>query len=227
MLSFPARHGVPGPLHANCRPAAAPVRRVRSCRRQRGLKQRLLPSPAGDPEVIPSGIDDSEIRQAPGPILEILLKRPPCRHHQFAFTGDIVNLEHELNTCGWQPRREGVRNGPPRCPHPYHATLHRYVRVRVMALILCHSKAQYPSVKVDGRIKVGRKDLTPQCHLHLRIVAQPALSASAADRDGRRFTGNARLCRRPGRPVAERKRAFMPLIVGGCSVPAGCVRMPS
>ena len=134
----------------------------------------LLPGPAGDPKVVPSGIDDPEVRQAPRAILEILFKWPPSRHDQIALTGNIVNLEHELRPGRRQPRRESVRNGPSRCSHSYGAALHRYIRARVTPLILRHAEAQYPRVKVDGRIKVGRKDLTPQCHLHLRIVAQAA-----------------------------------------------------
>jgi hypothetical protein len=39
-----------------------------------------------------------------------------------------------------------------------HHLLHKCARVT--ALILRHVEAQYPHVKVDSRIKVGRKDLT-------------------------------------------------------------------
>jgi hypothetical protein len=114
--------------------------------------------PVGDPKVVPSGIDDPEVPQAPRAIAEILLKRPPSRHDQVTFTSDIVNLKYQLHPRRRQPRREGGRHGPSCCAHPHGATLHRYVRARVMALILRHAEAQYSSVKVDGGIKVGRKD---------------------------------------------------------------------
>ena len=88
--------------------------------------------------------------------------------------------EGMVRTCRRPARREDVRVFLSRCPHPHGPALHRYVRARVMALILRHVEAQYPGVKVDGRVKVRREDLPPQCHFHPRIVAQPASSASAA-----------------------------------------------
>ena len=147
-------------------------RQMRAFRVQRAI---------GDPKVVPSGIDDPEVRQAPRAILEILLKRPPSRCDQVTFTSDIVNLEHQLNAPRRQPRRAGGRDGPSWRSHPHGAPLHRDVRARVTALILRHAEAQYPGVKVDGRIKVGRKDLKSQRHLHPLIVADPHISA-AADR---------------------------------------------
>jgi hypothetical protein len=50
--------------------------------------------PAGDPEVIPGGIEDPEIGQAPWAVPEILIERPACRHDPVAFTGDVVNFQY-------------------------------------------------------------------------------------------------------------------------------------
>jgi hypothetical protein len=40
-----------------------------------------------------------------------------------------------------------------------------------MTFILGHARSATPRVKIDDRIKIGRKDLEAQRHLHHRIVA--------------------------------------------------------
>jgi hypothetical protein len=67
----------------------------------------VLPGTAGDPKVVPGGIDDPEIRrpggiddpeirQAPRALLEILLQWPPGRHDPVAFICDIAYLKHQF-----------------------------------------------------------------------------------------------------------------------------------
>ena len=136
--------------------------------------------PAGDPKVVPSGIEDPEVPQPPGAVLEILAERPSCRYDPITLTDDIVHLKHQFDSCGRQPRRAGIRNCPPGGPDAHSAALQRYIRSRIIALILGDAEAQYPRVEVNGGIQIGRKDLTPQRHLHHRMVAYPSGSRQSA-----------------------------------------------
>jgi len=44
---------------------------------QQSSERMLLPGPVGDPQVVPGRVEDPEVRQAPGPVLEILTARSP------------------------------------------------------------------------------------------------------------------------------------------------------
>ncbi len=73
-------------------------------------EQMSLPRPIGDPKVVPGGIEDPEVRQAPGTILEILFEWPFCRHDTIALSGDVVNLKNQLHSSRRQPCLMGIRN---------------------------------------------------------------------------------------------------------------------
>jgi hypothetical protein len=58
--------------------------------------------------------------------MKILLKRPPGRHDQIAFTGDVVKVEHQFHpggsraarACGTARRAAPTRTAP-RCIETY------------------------------------------------------------------------------------------------------------
>ena len=126
---------------------------------------------SSDPEEVPSWIQDPEIRQAPRAVLEILLERPPRRGNPIALTGHIVDLENQLYPGRRQSRGAGIRNYPSDGSDAYAAPLQRNIRIRLVAPIFRKTEAENPRVEVHGDVKVVRKDLKPQCHLHHWMVA--------------------------------------------------------
>jgi hypothetical protein len=115
-------------------------------------EQMSLPRPIGDPKVVPGGIEDPEVRQAPGTILEILFEWPSCRHDTIALSGDVVNLKNQLHSSGRQPCLMGIRNCSSGRSDQDSAPLHRHMSLRILALILGQAEAKHPRVEVNGGI---------------------------------------------------------------------------
>jgi hypothetical protein len=53
-----------------------------------------LSRPAGDAQVVASGVEDPEVGQAPWAIPKILFQRPSCGHDPVALSSDVIYLEH-------------------------------------------------------------------------------------------------------------------------------------
>ena len=82
-----------------------------------------------------------------------------------------ADLENQLYPGRRQPRGAGIRNCPSDGSDAYAAPLQRNIRIRLAAPIFRNTEAENPRAEVHGDVKVARKDLKPQCHLHHRMVA--------------------------------------------------------
>ena len=94
------------------------------------------------------------------------MERPPRRDNPIALTGHIADLENQLYPGRRQPRGAGIRNYPPDGSDAYAAPPQRNIRIRLAAPIYRKTEAEDPRAEVHGDVKVVRKDLKPQCHLH-------------------------------------------------------------
>jgi hypothetical protein len=142
----------------------------------------LLLCSAGNPEVVASGIEYSEVRQAPRAVLKVLLQRPSCRYDPVALGSDVIYLEHQFHAIRRPSLRGEGRTCSPGSPDVHRAPPQRNVRVRIATLILGNAEPEDPRVEVDDDIQILRKNLKPQRHVHPRMFAHPSRTAMGATR---------------------------------------------
>ena len=137
----------------------------------------------GDPQEVTGRIEDPEVCQAPWPVPEILVQWPSCCYDPVALSRDVVYLKYQFHANGRPPFCGGRRKWP-FCggrgkwllsrPDVDRTTPQCDVGMLIAALIFRDGEAQNPGVKVNDDIEILRKDLKPQRHGHLRMVAHPS-----------------------------------------------------
>ena len=100
-----------------------------------------------------------------------------------ALSCDVVYLKYQFHANGRPPFCEGRRKWP-LCgsrrkwplsrPDVDRTTPQCDVRMLIAALIFRDGETQNPGVKINDDIEILRKDLKPQRHGHLRMVAHPS-----------------------------------------------------
>lgn len=128
----------------------------------------------GDPQEVTGRIEDPEVCQAPWPVPEILVQWPSCCYDPVALSRDVVYLKYQFHANGRPPFCGGRRRWLLSRPDVDRTTRQCDVRMLIAALIFRDAEAQNPGVKINDDIEILRKDLKPQRHGHLRMVAHPS-----------------------------------------------------
>ena len=88
-----------------------------------------------------------------------------------AVSAVVATAANQLYPGRRQSRGAGIRNYPSDGSDACAAPLQRNVRIRLVAPVFRKTEAENARVEVHGDVKVVRKDLKPQCHLHHWMVA--------------------------------------------------------
>ena len=104
----------------------------------------MLLCSAGNPQVVASGIEDSEILQAPWAVLKVLLQGPSRRYDPVALGSDVIYLKHQFHTDRRPPLRADRGTSPPGGPDMHRTPPQCNVRVRIATLISGNAEPEDP-----------------------------------------------------------------------------------
>ena len=138
----------------------------------------VLRRTAGDPQEVAGWIKDPKICQTPSAALKVVFQGPSGRHDLVTLRPDVIDLKHQLHAGGRLPPSRCGRKRPLRGPDVNLAAPQRDIRILIAALVLRDTETQNPGIEVNDDIKIVRKNLTPQRHIHLKIIARPSPPAA-------------------------------------------------
>jgi hypothetical protein len=123
-------------------------------------------------DTVPGGIEDPEVGQSPGPILQRLLDRPAVRHNAIMLGSQVVDLQDQLDARRWVTCRPIDRVLPIGGADPHRIPLQRDITDWGGPLVANEGEAEDPRIERDESVEVRGEDLEAHRHSHGSSLAR-------------------------------------------------------